>query len=81
MSDVYLKLYDRVGEMVGLEEGEYFGPGDCVVLDIGLDSLDAVELIMWLEEEFDIDINEYDLEDDYSLYNIADYIEKQIGEV
>ena len=79
MSEVYLRLYDRVCELAGFVPGdEFIMPDDRVMGDIFLDSLDAIELIMWLEEEFIICIDDRDLKDDYSLYEIADHIEKYL---
>ena len=76
MSEVYLRLYDRVCELAGFVQGdEFIMPDDRVIGDIFLDSLDAIELIMWLEEEFDTEIDDTNLNEDYSLYEIADYIE------
>ena len=82
MSEIYLRLYDRVCEIAGYVPGlEFIMPDDRVIGDIFMDSLDAIELIMWLEEEFDTEIDDTNLNTDYSLYEIADYIEKRIGEV
>ena len=76
MSEVYLRLYDRMVELAGFVPGdEFIMPDDRVIGDIFLDSLDAIELIMWLEEEFDTEIDDTNLNTDYSLYEIADYIE------
>jgi len=46
--------------------------------DIGADSLDAVELIMAIEEAYDIEIAEADAQQFTSLGNIASYIESKI---
>ncbi len=43
--------------------------------DLGADSLDAVELIMALEEEYDLEIAEDDAKTMKSVKNIVDYIE------
>jgi len=46
--------------------------------DMGADSLDAVELIMAIEEEYDIEIAEEDAQEFTSLGNIVSYIESKI---
>jgi len=45
--------------------------------DMGADSLDAVELIMAIEEEYDIEIDEADAQQFTSLGNIVSYIESK----
>jgi len=42
--------------------------------DLGADSLDLVELIMTMEEEFDIDISDEDAEKMESVKDAMDYI-------
>ena len=41
--------------------------------DVGIDSLDSIELIVAIEDEFDIELNEKRLEDD--IKNIKDLVE------
>ena len=50
------------------------------VEDLGADSLDQVELIMAMEEEFDISIPDEDAENIGTVQNAIDYIKKAIGE-
>ena len=45
--------------------------------DLGADSLDTVELVMALEEEFDIEIPDEDAEKIASVQNAVDYIKGQ----
>ena len=47
--------------------------------DIGADSLDIVELIMELEEEFDIQIPDEQAEKIRTVGEAIDYIEREIG--
>ena len=49
---------------------------DSTLEDIGADSLDAAELIVALEEEYDLEISEEDARGMQSLKNIVEYIEK-----
>ena len=50
---------------------------DSFTEDLGADSLDIVEIIMALEEEFDIEINETDLTD-YSVGSAIDIVKSKI---
>ena len=47
-----------------------------IIEDLGADSLDVVELIMALEEKFDIQIPDTEAEKLISIQNVVDYIEK-----
>ncbi|MDX2452124.1 acyl carrier protein, partial [Desulfosarcina sp.] len=49
-------------------------PEASFVDDLGADSLDLVELIMSMEEEFDVDISDEDAEKLVSVKDAFDYI-------
>ena len=59
--DVYLKLYDWLVK-IGMGQ-EMILPEDTFREDLGFDSIDMTETIMWAEEEFDIHISEAGLVD------------------
>ena len=70
-------IFDRVKEIIGDELGV---EGSAVTMestleDLGADSLDAVELIMALEEEYDLEFAEDEVKAMKSVKNIVDYIE------
>ena len=72
-------IFDRVKEIIVDELGV---EGSSVTMestleDLGADSLDAVELIMALEEEYDLEIAEEDARAMKSVKNIVEYIENQ----
>jgi len=46
--------------------------------DLGADSLDKVELVMLLEEQFDIEINDDDAEKLTSLPLVVEYVGKRV---
>ena len=46
--------------------------------EIDADSLDIVELVMALEEEFDLEISDQEIEDIQTLGDIINFIEKKI---
>ena len=50
-------------------------PEATFVDDLGADSLDLVELIMSMEEEFDIDISDEDAENLITVKDAIDYID------
>jgi acyl carrier protein len=73
---------DRVKKIIvdqlGVEE-ETVTPEASFVDDLGADSLDSVELVMALEEEFGVEIPDEDAEKITSFKEAIDYIEKHSG--
>ncbi len=55
MADVSERVIDIVAEQLGVDK-EKVKPETSFVNDLGADSLDTVELVMELEEEFNINI-------------------------
>ena len=53
-------------------------PETTFVDDLGADSLDIVELIMALEEEFDIEIPDADAEKVVTVGDVVDYIKENV---
>ena len=54
-------------------------PEASFVDDLGADSLDQVELIMAMEEEFDISISDEEAEKIVTVRDAIDYVEKNQG--
>ena len=52
-------------------------PEASFVDDLGADQLDLVELIMYMEEEFDTDISDEDAEQITTVKDAIDYVNKQ----
>ena len=73
---------DRVKKIIvdqlGVEE-ETVTPEASFVDDLGADSLDTVELVMALEEEFGVEIPDEDAEKITRVKEAIDYIEKHSG--
>ncbi len=57
MSDVLQQVIEVVVEQLGVQ-AENVKPDSRFIEDLGADSLDTVELLMALEEKFDIEIEE-----------------------
>ena len=72
-------IADRVKKIIvdqlGVEEDEV-APEKSFVDDLGADSLDTVELVMALEEEFGIEIPDEDAEKITKVQQAVEYIEK-----
>ena len=73
-----MSTLDKVKEVIidklGVEEDKIV-PEASFVDDLGADSLDTVELIMQLEEEFGIEIPDEDAEKMTTVESVVDYIE------
>lgn len=49
-----------------------------IIADLGADSLDRTELLMALEDEFDLDIPEEEAEKFKTVKHIVDYVESKV---
>ncbi len=78
MSDIQEKVMEIICEQLDVE-------AEAVVLeasfvdDLGADSLDQVELIMAIEEEFDVSIPDEDAEKIVKVSDAIEYIEKALA--
>ncbi|AFS54325.1 acyl carrier protein [Leptospirillum ferriphilum] len=66
-----------IAEQLGVEDEEV-NPESRFVEDLGADSLDTVELVMALEEEFGIEIPDEDAEKIATVQNAIDYISERV---
>ncbi len=74
MSSIADKIKETVAEQLGVD-GEKITPDATFVDDLGADSLDVVELVMALEEEFEIEIPDEEAEKLQTVQNVVDYVE------
>ncbi|WP_390619841.1 acyl carrier protein [Helicobacter pylori] len=77
MIRIYLKLYSGVIEQLEIDVSQVT-PEAKFVKDLGVDSLDIVELIMALEEKFGIEIPDEQAEKIVNVGDVMRYIEKQL---
>ena len=70
------KVKEIIVDQLGVDESQV-KPEASFIDDLGADSLDTVELVMALEEEFDIEIPDEDAEKIASVQNAVDYIKGQ----
>jgi len=74
-SELAGKVKQIISEQLGVDEAEVV-PNASFVDDLGADSLDQVELVMALEENFDLEISDDDAEKIRTVQDAIDYIEK-----
>jgi acyl carrier protein len=75
--DVKERLKKIVVDQLGVDESEVV-PSASFVEDLNADSLDLVELIMSLEEEFKLQISDEDAEKITTVQEAEDYIEEHL---
>jgi acyl carrier protein len=73
MSSINERIKQIVAEQLGVDEDQVTSEASFMD-DLGADSLDTVELVMALEEEFDIEISDEDAEKIQTVHDSIDYI-------
>jgi len=75
MAEKRNKVVDIIANQLGVDK-EIVTPEASVVDDLGADSLDVVELVMALEEAFDLEIPDEVAEKIRTVKDIFDYLDK-----
>lgn len=73
-NDIEKRVKKIIAEQLGVKEDEVRN-NSSFVEDLGADSLDTVELVMALEEEFDIEIPDEEAEKITTVQAAIDYID------
>ena len=68
-------VYEKIAKTIEIAQ-EDIKDDSLLVDDLGADSLETVELVMELEEAFDMEISDNDAETLVSVQKIIDYIEE-----
>ncbi len=76
--EILEKVKDLVSKQLSVNEKQVTAEASFIE-DLGADSLDTVELIMSLEEKFDIEISDEDAEKIKTVQDVVEYIEKIQG--
>ena len=72
------RIRSLVSEQLGVDRAE-MNPSAKILDDLGADSLDVVELVMALEEAFDIEIPDEDAELMNTIGDLETYVSKRIA--
>lgn len=75
MSDIEAKVKEIIVDQLGVN-AEQVTPEAKMIEDLGADSLDAVELVMAIEEEFEIEVPDEDAEKLSSVNDIISHVTK-----
>ena len=71
------RLIEIIAKQLGVDEGNVT-PDASFMEDLGADSLDTVELVMALEEEFDIEIPDCDAEKIQTVQDALSYLDEHV---
>lgn len=77
-NEIQQRVNKVIVEQLGVEESD-IAAEKSFVDDLGADSLDTVELVMALEEEFDTEIPDEDAEKITTVGDAYDYVSKNQG--
>ncbi len=75
--EIFDKVKEIIIEQLGVTENSVTAEASFID-DLGADSLDIVELIMALEEEFDLEIPDSDAEKVVTVGDVVEYIKENI---
>jgi len=73
MNTIDTRIKKIIAKQLGIKEKTILNHNSFLE-DLGADSLDSIELIMKLEEEFNIEISDEDAEHFNTVKNVIDYI-------
>ena len=75
--EIFEKVKNIIVEQLGVTEAAVTAEASFID-DLGADSLDIVELVMALEEEFDIEIPDSDAEKVTTVGDVVEYIKENV---
>jgi len=78
MTEIEQRLVDIIVDQLGVKKEEVV-PAASFVDDLGADSLDTVELVMALEEEFDVEIPDDEAAKIRTVQQALDYVQQHEG--
>lgn len=78
MSNILERVCGVVGQQLGVKV-EDISPSDSFTDDLGADSLDTVELVMALEEEFGVEIPDDEAEEIITVQNAVDKLNAKLA--
>lgn len=75
-TDIEQKVIKIVSEFLGVDESKISAPTN--IYDIGADSLDAIEIVMALEDEFEMAMPDEAIEDFETINQMVNYIQQRV---
>ena len=78
MEAIFERVKEVIGEQLGIEDLDTITMETTFIDDLGADSLDLVELIMGVEEEFNIEIPEGEADKVVTVGDVVEYIKENV---
>jgi len=78
-TETFERVKKIIIEQLSVDKPEKVIPEASFIDDLGADSLDTVELVMALEEEFDIEIPDEEAEKITTVQAVVDYINSHVA--
>jgi acyl carrier protein len=78
-ADVRARALQIIGAHMGLDPG-YFADNHSFVDTLGADSLEMIELVIMLENEFDIELSDADLDQAATVGAMLDLVERAVNQ-
>ena len=78
MSDIAREVTAQIAAILG-EEPERIAPGALLAQDLGADSLDSVALVLAIEDRFEIDIPDEDIDELRTVQQLIEYVELAVA--
>jgi len=78
LADLEKRVTNLIVEQLGISKEEAVSSASFID-DLGADSLDIVELVMAMEEEFDIEIPDDDAESIQRISDAVNYLKEKLG--
>ena len=73
--DIFEKVKDLIADQLDVDDKDSIAMESSITDDLGADSLDVVDLVMALEDEFSVEIPEDQVENIKTVGDIVKYIE------
>ena len=73
--DIFEKVKDLIADQLDVDDKDSIAMDSVITDDLGADSLDVVDLVMALEDEFSVEIPEDQVENIKTVGDIVKYIE------
>jgi|TARA_B110001454_G_scaffold43183_1_gene42268 acyl carrier protein len=80
MSDVEERVIKVTTKVLGIKWHSEIRSGSNFSLDLGADSLDVTELVMSLEDEFDIEISDIEADNIHTVSEATEYIKERLND-
>ena len=76
MDDYLESVIGLIAEQTGTN-GDYMDEDSDLIMDVGMDSLDTPELMLTIEDEYDIEIDDSDIERIHTIGDICSMIQEK----